>query len=246
MDVLVSVDPASDETCRSSGGKAAVLLELQAAGFPIPDFVVSPEDLAAVVRDLGFPLVVRSSASVEDGRAASFAGQFRSYLGLGSLQQVQEAIRQCRASAMLPSVTEYCRRNGVDPSSIRLDVIVQRMVGPELAGVAFTVNPVTGTEEVVIEACPGLADLLLAGHAPPLPADHPLLIKYGAEITNRRPASHAAFRGAAGCRVRHCRRRLVHHPVAAYHAHCALRRTSANGRRPTFATAASPAGCAAR
>jgi len=65
-----------------------------------------------------------------------------------------------------------------------MDVIVQRMVEPELAGVAFTVNPVTGTDEVVIEACTGLADELLAGHAPPLPADHPLLTKYAAEITS--------------------------------------------------------------
>src|SRR5207245_1167387 len=157
MDVLISSNPASSTPCRLSGGKAAVLLELQAAGFRIPDFVVSPKDPAAAVGELGFPLVVRSSASVEDGRAASFAGQFRSYLNLGSLEQVHEAIRECRESLLLPSVAEYCRRNGIDPSSIRMDVIVQRMVEPELAGVAFTVNPVMGTEEVVIEACAGLA-----------------------------------------------------------------------------------------
>ncbi|MGE5192469.1 MAG: PEP/pyruvate-binding domain-containing protein [Deltaproteobacteria bacterium] len=167
---------------RLRGGKAAVLLELREAGFRIPDFLVSPADPAAAVGALGFPLVVRSSASVEDGRDASFAGQFRSFLGLGSLEQVEDAIVRCRESARLPSVAGYCRRQGIDPSSIRMDVIVQRMIEPELAGVAFTVNPVTGADEVVIEACAGLADGLLAGQAPPLPAGHPLLARYAGEI----------------------------------------------------------------
>src|SRR5690606_1804142 len=64
------------------------------------------------------------------------------------------------------------------PISVRMEVIVQRMIRPELAGVAFTVNPVTGADEVVIEAVEGLADQLLAGAAPPLPPDHPLLARH--------------------------------------------------------------------
>jgi pyruvate,water dikinase len=63
-----------------------------------------------------------------------------------------------------------------------MDVIVQRMIEPELAGVAFTVNPVTGAEEVVIEACEGLGDALLAGHRSPLPVEHPLLRKHRPDI----------------------------------------------------------------
>ncbi len=63
-----------------------------------------------------------------------------------------------------------------------MNVIVQRMIEPELAGVAFTVNPVTGAEEVVIEACEGLGDALLAGHRTPLAGDHPLLQKYRPDI----------------------------------------------------------------
>jgi pyruvate,water dikinase len=70
----------------------------------------------------------------------------------------------------------------VDPLSLRMAVIVQRMVQPELAGVAFTVNPTTGAEEVVIEACEGLADELLAGRRAALPPAHPLLRKHAPEI----------------------------------------------------------------
>ena len=38
------------------GGKAATLLELRRAGFPVPSFVCSPSDLAGAVRALGLPL----------------------------------------------------------------------------------------------------------------------------------------------------------------------------------------------
>ena len=158
---------------REIGGKARTLVELQRAGFPVPDFLCSPSHLAHAVDCLGLPLAVRSSASVEDGREVSFAGQFETYLNLGTLEQVEHAVRKCKESVKAPSVAEYCRRSGINLSSLHMEVIVQRMVQPELAGVAFTVNPVTGAEEVVIEACEGLADNLLAGRTASLLRDHP-------------------------------------------------------------------------
>ncbi|MHB0960330.1 MAG: PEP/pyruvate-binding domain-containing protein [Pirellulaceae bacterium] len=160
------------------GGKAQRLVELQEAGFPVPPFLVSPDDIESALRQLGTPVVVRSSATCEDGQQLSFAGQFRSYLNLSSHEEVAIAIEECRRSSQASTVLEYCRHNGVDPSSISMAVIVQRMVQPELSGVAFTVNPVTGREEVVIEACMGLSDELLAGHTPALPPTHPLLVHH--------------------------------------------------------------------
>ena len=176
MSKLVS---APSDVC---GGKAAVLLELQAAGFRVPEFCISPTDLAAVVSRLDVPLAVRSSATVEDGRAASFAGQFSSFLNLYSQADVAAAIDKCRESVQAPSVVEYCQRNGVDPNSLQMEVIVQRMIQPQLAGVAFTVNPVTGADEVFVEACEGLADELLAGRKAALPGDHQLVKKYYPKI----------------------------------------------------------------
>lgn len=164
------------------GGKARRLVELQLAGFRVPDFLCAPRDLARAVEVLGFPLAVRSSASAEDGGDVSFAGQFRSYLNLESLKAVEAAVRGCVASVESPAVADYCRRHGLDPATLRMTPVVQRMVRPELAGVAFTVNPATGAEEVVIEACAGLADALLAGSQAALPADHPLLVRHRPEI----------------------------------------------------------------
>jgi pyruvate,water dikinase len=79
-------------------------------------------------------------------------------------------------------VAEYCRRHNIDPGTIGIATIVQRMIEPELAGVAFTVNPASGDERVVIEACAGVAEELLAGRGAPLPPDHPLLEKHRASI----------------------------------------------------------------
>lgn len=166
---------------REIGGKASTLVELQLAGFRVPDFLCTT-NAAAAVAALGLPLAVRSSASAEDGSEASFAGQFRSFLNLRTVGDVQAAIDQCLDSVNAPAVADYCRRNGLDPATLQMTVIVQRMVQPELAGVAFTVNPATGAEEVVIEACAGLADALLAGQAPALPDDHPLVAPHAPEI----------------------------------------------------------------
>jgi pyruvate,water dikinase len=164
------------------GSKAKQLLELQLAGFRVPDFLCSPPDIAQAVDVLGLPLAVRSSASAEDGRDVSFAGQFQSFLNLRSVPEVVSAVRQCEASVQADSAAAYCRKNGIDPDTLTMHVIVQRMIQPELAGVAFTVNPVTGAEEVVIDACLGLADALLAGHQTALAADHPLLAQHRPEI----------------------------------------------------------------
>ncbi len=164
------------------GGKAGTLMVLQLAGFRVPEFLCSPSDASEALAILGAPVAVRSSASMEDGRDLSFAGQFRSFLNLSTAAEVREAMRQCQESLHAPSVADYCRHHGLDAGAIRMEVIVQRMVQPELAGVVFTVNPATGAEEVVIEACEGLADGLLAGTRAALPADHPLLRKHAPEI----------------------------------------------------------------
>lgn len=160
------------------GGKAAQLCALRNAGFLVPDFEVSPPDLATATARLGFPLAVRSSATLEDGEQSSFAGIFSSFLNLHHLEEVSRAVEQCLDSLHSPEVDEYCRQQGVDRREMRMEYIVQRMVEPELAGVVFTVDPVSGGEEPVINAVEGLADELMAGRKASLPPGHPVLQRY--------------------------------------------------------------------
>lgn len=191
---------ANEPTARLHG-KAAALRELQDNGFHVPEFVVISADctnaelaglFAGIVAQLGLPLAVRSSASAEDGSANSFAGMFASYLNLSTAAEVEEAVQRCRASVRTPSVEEYCRNRRIATHDLRMDVIIQRMIQPELAGVIFTINPVTGKDDIVIEAIAGLGDELLAGRKSSLPGDCSLLQQHSATIIDaaNRIAAH--------------------------------------------------------
>ena len=72
------------------GGKGSGLQRLIELGFPVPDALVvpvdaggavSPDDLE-LIRELGEPLAVRSSAVGEDAPNRSSAGQFASVMGV--------------------------------------------------------------------------------------------------------------------------------------------------------------------
>ena len=82
----------------------------------------------------------------------------RLYLAGSRAVEVEAAVAACHESLGMAGVEAYSRRHGVDAATMSMQVIVQRMVKPELAGVAFSVNPMTGVEEVVIEASAGVAD----------------------------------------------------------------------------------------
>src|SRR5215207_2949935 len=152
------------------GAKAATLGELARAGFPVPEgLVVSGEPGEAVMaaqRLLGdAPLAVRSSAIAEDLADASFAGQYDTILDVRGADALRAAIRRVRESAGNARVRDYRGlRAATEQGGIA--VLVQRMLAPEAAGVAFTANPFTGDRrEVVITAARGLGERVVAGEA---------------------------------------------------------------------------------
>ena len=70
------------------------------------------------------------------------------------------------------------------PASVRLAVVVQRMVEAEVAGVLFTANPLTGKRrEAVIDANPGLGEAVVSGATNP---DHFVVQTTIGEIVERR------------------------------------------------------------
>ena len=159
------------------GSKAVGLGEAARAGLPLPPGValsgaiveaVAAGDHAAIeavdelVRPLGGPLAVRSSAVDEDGADASFAGQHLTVLNVPSADSVAAALREVWWSANSDSAISYRRRVGVftRPS---VGVVVQELLDPESAGVLFTRNPINGADERVIEASWGLGEAVVAG-----------------------------------------------------------------------------------
>lgn len=107
-------------------------------------------------------LAVRSSATAEDGKHASFAGQLETYLNVAA-KQVPEKVREIWYSAFSDHVMHY-RKALSDSAEWIPAVIVQRMVKADIAGVAFSADPVTGNQNTcVINATLGLADKLVSG-----------------------------------------------------------------------------------
>jgi rifampicin phosphotransferase len=108
---------------------------------------------------------VRSSAMDEDGGRASHAGQLASYLDVPA-DDVPARVADVWRSAFTPSVLAYRRAHGLAGMPAPPAVLVQRMVRPVAAGVAFSADPATGRRGVaVVAAVPGLADALVAGEA---------------------------------------------------------------------------------
>lgn len=113
-------------------------------------------------------LAARSSATLEDLEEASFAGQYESYLELEGVDQVLLGIRKCWASLAAPRVSAYLAAHDLSFTDLRMAVVLQVMVEAECAGVAFSMNPVSGADhEIVIEACHGLGESLVAGMVTP-------------------------------------------------------------------------------
>jgi rifampicin phosphotransferase len=107
---------------------------------------------------------VRSSATAEDLPTASFAGQQETYLNVKGAEQLIDAVKKCWASLFTDRAIIYRANNGFDHRSVFLSVVVQQMVFPEVSGIMFTADPVTGHRHTVsIDAGFGLGEALVSG-----------------------------------------------------------------------------------
>jgi rifampicin phosphotransferase len=151
------------------------------------------------------PVAVRSSATAEDLPFASFAGQQDTYLHVVGADAVLDAVRRCWASLWTDRAVVYRGTNGIDHRSVRLAVVVQRMVDAEVAGVLFTANPVTGRRrQAVIDASPGLGEAVVSGAVNP---DHFVVETATGQIVERRLGDkRVEVRALAGGGTQHVER----------------------------------------
>src|SRR5947208_13817001 len=143
------------------------------------------------------PVAVRSSATAEDLPFASFAGQQDTYLNIVGVEAVLDAVLRCWASLWTDRAVSYRESLDLDQSSVKLAVVVQRMIESSVAGVLFTANPVTGKRrQAVIDANPGLGEAVVSGATNP---DHFVVNTATAEIVERRIGDkRVIIRGTAG------------------------------------------------
>ena len=78
----------------------------------------------------------------------------------------------------------YRARQNVDQNTVKLAVIVQKMVPADVAGVMFTANPVSGVRtKLSIDANPGLGEAVVGGLVTP---DHFVVDKRTRQIKEQR------------------------------------------------------------
>ncbi|MDE1798425.1 MAG: phosphoenolpyruvate synthase, partial [Candidatus Micrarchaeota archaeon] len=113
-------------------------------------------------------VAVRSSATAEDLPEASFAGQQATFLNISGEAEVVQATKECWASLFEPRAIFYRVENKFDHMKVGLAAVIQEMVQSEVAGVMFTVDPVTQDLGLVsIEAAYGLGEVVVSGSVTP-------------------------------------------------------------------------------
>jgi phosphoenolpyruvate synthase/pyruvate phosphate dikinase len=170
----------------SGGKKAANLRKLADKGFRVPKTWVctweaherylqdNPNLIAELSRQLGDTIstqqayAIRSSANLEDSLHHSYAGQFESILNVCGLEPVLQAISSIWSSVQSETVSAYQEKRSLEPGGIRMAVLIQEMVDPQLSGVAFSKNPMTAMDEVLVEAVQGPGSLLVQEGVNPL------------------------------------------------------------------------------
>jgi pyruvate,water dikinase len=101
---------------------------------------------------------VRSSASVEDDNAYSCAGLFCSLLQVQGIDAILAGILEVWKSPESEKFMAYGMSHSIDPSHVKMGVIIQEMVPAKCSGIVFSKNPLTGLSETIIEAGLGTGD----------------------------------------------------------------------------------------
>ncbi len=125
------------------------------------DFLAAPlpkdvrGDLETYLRQVTYPLAVRSSSLLEDGQYQPFAGVYSTYLLPNDhpdrrvrLEQLAAAVRLVYASTFFRGAKSYLQATGNRVEEEKMAVIIQQMVGrrheryvyPDFAGVAHSAN----------------------------------------------------------------------------------------------------------
>lgn len=115
-------------------------------------------------------VAVRSSATAEDSKDASFAGQQETYLNISGFDNLLQAVKQVFASLFNERAIHYRLQHGLLESELAISVGVQQMVRSDCAvsGVMFTLDTESGFDKVIlITASYGLGELLVQGSVNP-------------------------------------------------------------------------------
>jgi phosphoenolpyruvate synthase/pyruvate phosphate dikinase len=95
---------------------------------------------------------------MEDLASAAFAGQHETYLNCAGSDAVLGRIKDCFLSLWAGRAVAYRQQQRFDHQLAAMAVVVQEMIPCEVAGVAFSLNPVSGQQQQVDVYARKLAD----------------------------------------------------------------------------------------
>jgi len=178
----IEVDKVDEEEILSREIRAAIVAQAMPA--------VVEESIRTAYRQLSpdddMPVAVRSSATAEDLPDASFAGQQDTYLWVVGEDAVIAKVRACWASLFNARAISYRARNRLGQIDVLMSVGVQKMVNAAAAGVAMTLDPITGDRtRIVIDSAFGLGEPVVSGQITP---DNFVVEKVLMQILKRRIA----------------------------------------------------------
>ena len=150
---------------------------------------IAYDGLSKRIKSASVSVAVRSSATAEDLPDASFAGQQETYLNVKGAKELIEKTVKCWSSLFTPRAIFYRTEKGFKHEQVLISVGVQKMVNAKVAGVMFTINPVTGeSNQVVIEANWGIGESVVSGSVTP---DNYMVDKESLRILEKKIAKKA-------------------------------------------------------
>ena len=112
-------------------------------------------------------VAVRSSATAEDSKIDSWAGELESYLNT-TQKTILQNVKKCWASLYTPRALFYRVERKLHRKKVSVAVAVQKMIQSEVAGICFTVHPITKDKnKITIEAGYGLGEAIVGGMITP-------------------------------------------------------------------------------
>ena len=175
----------ANETSELESRAAAIRDRIRALALPAGVEAAIRDGYARICARFGadLPVAVRSSATAEDMPDASFAGQQDTYLWIVGADAVVAAVKKCWASLFTSRAIAYRQHNAISHTDTQMAVVVQKMVDAVAAGVAMTLDPVTGDRsKIVIDSSFGLGELVVSGEVTP---DNFVLDKVMLQVTKR-------------------------------------------------------------
>ncbi len=113
-------------------------------------------------------VAVRSSATAEDAGTTSFAGQQASFLNVEGEANLLMNVKECWASLFTARSIYYRVENRIKHESVKIAVIVMKMIQSEVSGVMFSIDPSKNDKDrIIIESVWGLGEMIVQGSVIP-------------------------------------------------------------------------------